>query len=517
MSSVWYCKIGDRQYGPLSTEQVERMIQRGQLTPTSLVRRGEGGDWLKVSQVQGRLREDVGASRGGTAVGVAPPKRATPVYAAPPPRPAQLPKAKPLSAEPARPIASVAPPIAAPPAAAPPVSAPPISNDVPPFISTTVSEPSDTSTAANETAQSGRSAVVPIVIAVCATVCVVSIVGVLGVIGFLYLGQPSADVADADTSASSASSQPAALDAASELDGDDSDAERLTEDELIRAVTKWYGLRSGVRVKRGDQQVTVRLAEMWLGTDPEVAPTAFHAVAQNVLSDDVVFDPDELGINGTKSADPLGPPQRRASANTSEAVTSPAAAMPKYVFAKVEITNGGRTEALSYASWNSDESAVLVDSAGKSCRFVPVSELSSPNRLEEIEMEPGESVTDLLAFEVPQGDFRFLRLALPYSAIGMSGKPVGFEVSQESLDPYASTPAPRTPRADAAQSNDEPAASEPAPAPRPNNDPSAPPRRSEEADAATARPPSIEDLNRQIEEFNIQRETGRKPVKNDDN
>ncbi|HND54700.1 MAG TPA: DUF4339 domain-containing protein, partial [Pirellulaceae bacterium] len=53
MQATWYCRIGDRQYGPISVAQLQRLAARGDLTPTCLVRRSDETTWYEASRVGG--------------------------------------------------------------------------------------------------------------------------------------------------------------------------------------------------------------------------------------------------------------------------------------------------------------------------------------------------------------------------------------------------------------------------------------------------------------------------------
>lgn len=45
MSNEWYIRVNDKTYGPASLEKLKQYIQKGQLTPSSLVRVGREGQW----------------------------------------------------------------------------------------------------------------------------------------------------------------------------------------------------------------------------------------------------------------------------------------------------------------------------------------------------------------------------------------------------------------------------------------------------------------------------------------
>ena len=53
MPTEWYCRIGDREIGPLSSRQVADMASRGQLKPDDLVRGSPGSGWVHADQVKG--------------------------------------------------------------------------------------------------------------------------------------------------------------------------------------------------------------------------------------------------------------------------------------------------------------------------------------------------------------------------------------------------------------------------------------------------------------------------------
>lgn len=51
--SQWHCRIGDRQYGPLTTRELKELADTGQLHPTDLLKKDGTTTWAKASAVRG--------------------------------------------------------------------------------------------------------------------------------------------------------------------------------------------------------------------------------------------------------------------------------------------------------------------------------------------------------------------------------------------------------------------------------------------------------------------------------
>ncbi len=52
MSQQLFCKVGDREYGPISPSVLQEWVQGGRLSPTDLVR-AEGGQWHPAKGIKG--------------------------------------------------------------------------------------------------------------------------------------------------------------------------------------------------------------------------------------------------------------------------------------------------------------------------------------------------------------------------------------------------------------------------------------------------------------------------------
>ncbi len=53
MSADWFCKIGEKKYGPLNDKQLKTIVAKGQLKPEHLVRQGSAGPWVPAGRIKG--------------------------------------------------------------------------------------------------------------------------------------------------------------------------------------------------------------------------------------------------------------------------------------------------------------------------------------------------------------------------------------------------------------------------------------------------------------------------------
>jgi hypothetical protein len=60
MSADWFCKIGDKQVGPLNNQQLKTCVAKGQLKPEHLVRRGSEGPWVPAGRIKGLFAPGAG-------------------------------------------------------------------------------------------------------------------------------------------------------------------------------------------------------------------------------------------------------------------------------------------------------------------------------------------------------------------------------------------------------------------------------------------------------------------------
>lgn len=82
----WYLKIANKELGPLSSEQLKTMAQKGQLSPEDLVRQGDRGPWTAAGRMRGLLAAATTASDSTPppALKAAVPLDSPPVLAPPP-------------------------------------------------------------------------------------------------------------------------------------------------------------------------------------------------------------------------------------------------------------------------------------------------------------------------------------------------------------------------------------------------------------------------------------------------
>jgi hypothetical protein len=54
---IWYCRIGNAEYGPFTSADLKRFAGANQLTQTDLVRQGADGTWVPAARVKGLLAD----------------------------------------------------------------------------------------------------------------------------------------------------------------------------------------------------------------------------------------------------------------------------------------------------------------------------------------------------------------------------------------------------------------------------------------------------------------------------
>jgi len=53
MAAHWYCLIGQQQYGPFNSEQIQQLVQQGQLLPEHFVRTETDSQWTAAGELPG--------------------------------------------------------------------------------------------------------------------------------------------------------------------------------------------------------------------------------------------------------------------------------------------------------------------------------------------------------------------------------------------------------------------------------------------------------------------------------
>lgn len=62
MSAEWFCKIGEKSVGPLTSQQMRTIVAKGQLRPEHMVRRGTEAPWVPAGKVKGLFPSPADAS-----------------------------------------------------------------------------------------------------------------------------------------------------------------------------------------------------------------------------------------------------------------------------------------------------------------------------------------------------------------------------------------------------------------------------------------------------------------------
>lgn len=62
MSADWFCKIGEKTYGPFNGQQLKTVAAKGKLKPEHLVRRGSEGTWVPAGRIKGLFTEGAGGN-----------------------------------------------------------------------------------------------------------------------------------------------------------------------------------------------------------------------------------------------------------------------------------------------------------------------------------------------------------------------------------------------------------------------------------------------------------------------
>jgi hypothetical protein len=417
MASRWYVDQDGEQIGPLKTVELRQLAARGDVQSQTPVRRGEQGDWVPAGKVVGLIPKSSQAA--------ALQAQAVPVARA-------VPTARPV----AQPVAAAAP------APAPTPSAPAIKAAAPQTRQRSSRRPRD----------------VPFSLAA-GMLVVLLLAASLGVAG-VFISVWRAGEEAAGPEGEQAADRPAVKGAATPQS--EALSPDLRDDALLQAIDRWHDaqrMRVGPRQTARYQVASARLvtpAELEQLSRPHVvrkeepvAPSSSLPAA--VSHDDVDVDPsfdDPLAATpadaeetsaapGSPSRPSSLPPASGSSASSSPAVVEDAPAEPKLLVVELRVTNLSPQEALHYDGLNGfskeETAALLVDDLGKRFLPLPPSEASTLRRVDQFEIAPGHTLTDVLVFPAPEAGFEYLRLALPNASIGASGG-IGFEIRREMID-----------------------------------------------------------------------------------
>lgn len=465
MDYTWFCRVGERQVGPLTLNQVRRMAARGDLKLTSLIRRSDVTSWTEAGQIPDLWPRAAALPPEPVAPppDVSPPpvapvvvrpatvRGATPRAAhqvVPPPPPAVVP-----SSPAPPPVASFATPLATSPRAIPVRPTPiPVGTTLtgkPVGVPGTDAAATPAPTKAQERRQQARR---KLYLLCGAAGGIAALAIVLGIVVSSFNNSPPASVADnstispptgpaeavpaapaspatatavvapgagasspAPTTAAPARPPAASVSAPPPKSAEPASAQAATLQHILRTTAPWRDASSvtGVSTRSSRLQITgVWFAPLAVG-GPEAADASEAANAADAAKKDAP------SRDGNAPTDTKG---------------------PQVVCVELHISNPDKSEVpLSYTSWNLSGKAaqppvVLVDSTNQPLTLIPVSKYPDRARQDKaVRMQPGHGVTDLLVFEAPTGDFEHLRLALRLSALGQGDKYLGFQLPKEMI------------------------------------------------------------------------------------
>lgn len=381
MSNEWYIRVNDKTYGPASLEQLKQYIQKGQLTPQSMVRLGREGPWQAAGDFAELFEPPPQA---------APPPR----QAAPPPRPAAPPAVVQLAAT--RPPPRVPEVI---------VSSPPMVQTAAPGMPVVAVAPNvavQVNISQSKTAHSLGIGAMVLGIVGLITVCFPFISLPLSGLGFL-LGAFGLGMAIVRKGTGIGFSIAGAA---------------ISGVIFLPSLLFWTMLAGAFKSASDEVAKQVQRAEQTNQTavggtsGAEDGSGDWADASQGVRQGDV-----EVRVTSVK----IGPIDFKDFDNHD--TEHPMATI------QLSIANLGQTKKLQYRSWGASGSifptddATLTDNFDNNYNLLP-SGMITPvkGQLERESLYPGKSVTDVLIFEPPIATAQFLKLELPAGAFGGTGK-----------------------------------------------------------------------------------------------
>lgn len=381
MSNEWYLRVNDKTYGPASLEKLKQYIQKGQLTPSTLVRNGRDGQWQPAGNFAELFEPPPQA---------APPPR----QAVPPPRPA-------------------APPVVVRPAPSPPppqvpeviVAAPPLVQSASPGVPVMAAAPNvavQVNVSQSKAAHSLGIGAIVLGIVGLLTVCVPFVSLPLSGLGFL-LGVFGVGMAIVRKGTGVGFSIAGAA---------------ISGVIFLPSLLFWTMFAGALRSASDEVAKQAQRAEQTNQTalggpaGAEDGSGDWADASQGVRQGDV-----EVRVTSVK----IGPVDFKDFNNPDTE--------HKMATIQLSIANLGQTKKLQYESWGSSGSFLSTDYATLSdnfdnkyilMRFGALTPVKGQRTLESL--YPGKSVTDVLVFEPPIATADYLKLELSAEAFGGTGK-----------------------------------------------------------------------------------------------
>lgn len=399
MSKNWYLSLDGRQLGPLPSEQVQRMAQRGQIKPETPLRPETQEEWLPAKT----WPQLFSGSSAGPPADSAPAKRVVPkakaISTTPPPvvTPATgtIPRGAPVEKA-VVPVGAPVAPVGIPAGTVAPrptvTATSPVVAPLGPVIVTDapVSRGKGNASAAHEDAPPSslkKKNRTPVMI-LGGLVLVVALAG-----GLLVAFNPFGGGEEKQAVA------PNAIPLAVAAKGPEADPQGLVEEEppateLAANEPAAVAHVEGENARSASQPKVSKLAaELQKKVKGWKSAAAGYQV-RSVMSYRVT----DVWLEKGEAGNPL-------------------------VFVQVAVTNLGQAP-LAYRGWNGlaakDTSAILLDDEGAALALAPADEFAA-ERLKSVSIQPKESVTDTLVFAAPQGEIEKLRLILPQVTVNNLG------------------------------------------------------------------------------------------------
>jgi hypothetical protein len=262
------------------------------------------------------------------------------------------------------------------------------------------------------------------------------------VIGLATLGGPGDedDVAQPGDGMAAIDDLPLPGEIADALDDDGGTSPADRPQQIMASITSWREIKKIVTLR---DTVRIQILDVWASFSVTGTPrqTVLRSTTPKVEADfaETAAEPYKFVADTVPEAADETTPSPEAEVEA----PSPSPSGPRYIFVKVSITNNKPSAALNYSSWNgygenaAQTAAILADSSGKILEIVPYSRNSDAGRQRFVSIMPAQQITDLLVFEVPQGPIDYVRLALPYAALGVDNarsSHVAYQISRDDLN-----------------------------------------------------------------------------------
>lgn len=460
MAAQWYCLIGQQQYGPFSSEQIQQLVQQGQVQREHYLRTETDSQWTPAGDLPGLFPAPQSASSQPPApfvtsrpkknrVALPPAAVASPTASAPvalpqarPVPPAAAPvAAAPRAAAPAAPIAATpvaavpvtAVPVAAPAAMAVPVAAVPVTAAAAPTAAPAAS-PAPAVRAGGKPTSTAR----PIP---------------------LYPSVPTAAPSPPARDAGGAARKPRSSRQKSQLMvGGLGAALVLLIVIAVVVLNRSPGKASPEGPGRATASAPGEIADP--SSNPEIDPATVVQPSSEpkAIADPVPDVPDVPAAAAEAVAKPKANPLPAVGKwldatrqkgglrdivrlGVGNAWLDAAAGRPTLLTVEILITNLSPDDPMEFSGWSPEKQpqpesrAMLADEAGVALQPAP-SRTAAARRSSRHRIAAGESLTEQLCFLFPESDSKQFRLVLPYAALGQTGH-LGFEMPRQMIKQQA--------------------------------------------------------------------------------